>query len=301
MVEPSASKKGSSPIWRKSLVWLFVVGILILLGVRAIFHRGNQKTSEAISKNEPANLAALHPVLLTNTAALFASDPRWAGVLGVLNSMKEWSAANPVCHLTIATEGLGGKVYADTEVFRFKSQDGTNLVTRIAVKLRYPNPVNFLVEEEGDQLIAYLPETDQLVKVDARKEISAQYGLDLQNPDTMSFLNLLRIAFVETNATHRALTFAFKPETLNLPAAASADAFTTLRIDEKGALQTVEQTEMNEHRIMRIKYLGFQQDEVERGAPQIPANKPVITGKAFNLALQEEIIKMKEKGTRIKI
>jgi hypothetical protein len=239
------------------------------------------------------------PTLFTNESALRMSDPRWAGVLGVLESMKQWSAANPVCHLLITTEGMGGKTYSDTEMFQFKDTDGTNLITRIKIHLRFPNEVTFIVEKEGEQIIAYLPETDQLLKVDAAKEIAKQYGLDLQNPGTQNFLDLLRIAFVETNDTHRALTFAFKPEALNVPSAASNDAFTTLRIDEKGALQSVEQTVGAEHRIMHVKYLGFQQDEVSRAAPQIPPNKSVVTGKAFNLALQEEIIKLRDKGTHI--
>lgn len=263
------------------------------------------------SKQVPKNATAVPPtntvatsspsvaVLVTNETTFRATDPRWAGVLGVLNSMKDWSLANPVCHLVITTEGMGNKTYSDTDMFQFKDSGSTNLITRIKVHLRFPNEVTFLIEKEGEEILAYLPETDQLLKVDAAKEISSQFGLDMQNPGTSSFLELLRVAFVETNGTQRALTFALKPEVLSVPSAAANDAFTTMRIDDKGALQTIEQTVGADHRVMHVKYLSFQQDEVSRMAPQLPADKPVVTGKAFNLALQEEIIKLREKGNRI--
>jgi hypothetical protein len=287
----------SFPRRRAPFAILACVVIAGIIAWAALRHRPG--TSEKSSATNSAAVVSAPPVLFTNEAALRASDPRWAGVLGVLQAMKDWSEANPVCHLLITTEGMGGKTYSDTEMFRFKDADSTNLITRIKIHLRFPNEVTFIVEKTGEDVIAYLPETDQLLKVDAAKEIASQYGLDLQNPGTASFFNLLRIAFVETNGTHRAITFAFKSEVLNVPSAASADAFTTLRIDEKGALQTIEQTVGAEHHVMQVKYLGFNQDDVSRAAPQIPANKPVVTGKSFNLALQEEIIKLRDKGTRI--
>ena len=276
-----------------------LVGVVIVAIIAWAALRHGSKSSENNSTTNSVAVVSAPPVLFTNQEALRASDPRWAGVLGVLQSMKDWSEANPVCHMLVTTEGMGGKTYSDTEMFRFKDADSTNIITRVKIHLRFPNEVTFIVEKTGEDVIAYLPETDQLLKVDAAKEIASQYGLDLQNPGTASFFSLLRIAFVETNATHRALTFAFKPEALNVPSAASADAFTTLRIDEKGALQTIEQTTGAEHHVMQVKYLGFDQTEVSHAAPQIPANKPVVTGKAFNLALQEEIIKLRDKGTHI--
>jgi hypothetical protein len=105
------------------------------------------------------------------------------------------------------------------------------------------------------------------------------------------------MAFVETNGPDRALTFSFKPEVLNVPSAASADAFTTLRTDRRGALQSVEETLLGVHRIMRVKYLSFEPEAVIRDAPPLPTNRPVVVGKSFKLALQEEIIKAKEKGS----
>lgn len=279
-----------------------VFAALIALGVWAVLRSTRSPETPAPGGTNGVDVAlapSYSAVLLTNAPGPLVADPRWSGVLGVLESMKNWAEANPVCHLLVTTEGLGGKTYAETEMFRFQETDGTNLVTRIKVHLRFPNDVTFLIEKVGEEIIAYLPESDQLVKVDAEKEISKQLGLDLQNPGTQSFLNLLRLAFVETNNTHRALTFAFKPEVLNVPSAASADSFTTLRIDEKGALQTVEQTEGGEHRVMRVRYVAFQQEAVVRAAPQIPEDKPVVTGKAFAIALQEEIMKVREKGNRI--
>jgi hypothetical protein len=295
--ENAGNVNPSSPQKKAPLAILAIVVIVAIIAWAALHH--GPKTSENNSATNSVPVVSAPPVLFTNQEALKASDPRWAGVLGVLQSMKDWSEANPVCHMLITTEGMGGKTYSDTEMFRFKDADSTNLITRVKIHLRFPNEVTFIVEKTGEDVIAYLPETDQLLKVDAAKEIASQYGLDLQNPGTASFFSLLRIAFVETNDTHRALTFAFKPEVLNVPSAASADAFTTLRIDEKGALQTIEQTVGAEHHVMQVKYLGFQQDEVSRSAPQIPPNKPVVTGKAFNLALQEEIIKLRDKGTHI--
>lgn len=290
------------PFFRRKLFLLFLGLAFIGLGIWANFHF--KHPAEKVATNSPAptnTAAAVRPVLLTNNAAFTASDPRWSGVLGVLEAMKDWAEANPICHLLITTEGMGGKTYADTDMYRYYGPDKTNLVTRVMVHLRYPNPATFLIEQEGEQAIVYLPESDQLVKMDAKKEIQAQYGWDLQHPNAVMFLNLLRVAFVETNGNQRALTFAFKPEAMNVPAAASADTFTTLRIDEAGALRTIEQTVSGEHRIMRVKYVSFNQDEVSRAAPEIPADKPVLTGKTFNLALQEEIIKVREKGTRTKI
>jgi hypothetical protein len=302
--QSSPDSKRSRNSWQNRKLLFIVVGIAVVLGGWAIVHFHNQpeataRENEAVARVSASNTAASLPV--ATTPALTSSDSRWGGVLGVLRSMNEWTLANPVCHMTIATAGAGNKVYSDTEIFRFKIPDSTNLVTRVKVQVRYPNPITFLIEQQDGKILAYLPETGQLLAVDAKGELLAQYGWDLQNPDTSTFLNLLRIAFVETNANQRALTFAFKPEVLRLPAAA-ADNYTTLRIDDKGALQTVEQTELGEHRVMRVKYLSFDQEEVARLAPEFPADKPVITGKSFNLALQEEIIKLKEKGTlQIKI
>jgi hypothetical protein len=248
-----------------------------------------------IVTNSPAVVA-----IPTNAAPMLANDPRWVGVIAMLEAMKEWSDANPVCHLSVTTQGMGGKTYSDTDMFRFRDGDSTNFITRISVHLRYPNEVTFIIEKNNDQFIAYLPESDQLLKVDAEKEVAARFGLDLQNPDTSSFLNLLRIAFVETNANLRALTFAFKPEVLHLPAALAANDYTTLRIDDKGELQTIEQIVAGDHRVMNVRYLSFAQDVVSGGAPKIPPNKPLITGKSFDLALQEEIIAIKEMGNHLK-
>ncbi len=301
MAEPDLDSEGRRlPFFGRNPLRILLILALVLLAAWTVFHFTHPAARNAAESGTGTNnLTAARPVLLTNDAAFRASDPRWSGVLGVLESMKDWAEANPICHLLITTEGMGGKTYADTEMFRFKSPDSTNLVTRVKIHLRFPNEVTFVIEKEGEAIIAYLPESDQLLKVDAAKEISTQYGLDLQNPGTKTFLDMLRIGFVETNGNSRALTFAFKPEVLNVPSAASIDAFTTLRIDDKGALQAVEQTLSGEHHVMRVKYLSFQQNEVSRSAPQIPADKPVVTGKAFNLALQEEIIKLREKGTRI--
>lgn len=241
------------------------------------------------------------PILLTNAATRLMADPRWAGVVSALKTMSDWNDANPVCHLLITTKGMGGKPYADTEMFRFWDTHGTNLLTRIKVHLRYPNDVTFIIEKEGEDVVAYLPASDQLVEVDAERELSVRFGLDMQAPDISTFVSLLRMAFVETNGVDRALTFAFKPSVMNLPAAASIDAFTTLRIDEEGGLRTIEQSVGKEHHIMPVKYLGFEQEAVARAAPEFPTDKPVITGKAFDIALQEEIIKLRERGVPVRI
>jgi hypothetical protein len=305
VVEPNGKSEAPRSFLRlKSLIVFVVFAAVLLIGGWAVFHFSS-KTEPGIQTNSSQSnvVPAMPPVLFTNQAALIEVDPRWSGVVGVLKAMKEWDDANPVCHMLVTTEGMGDKTYVDTEMFRYFgfTPGNTNLVTLVRVHLRFPNEVTFLFEKEGEEVIAYLPESDQLLKVDASKEISAQYGLDLQKPNIMTFLNMLRIAFVETNGTQRAMTFAFKPEFMNVPSAASVDAFTTFHIDQKGALQSIEQTLSGEHHVMRIKYLGFQQEEVSRNAPQIPADKPVITGKAFNIALQEEIMKLRDKGTRIKI
>lgn len=306
MVEPNNNPPSHvpSPSHKPWAIYVIVAAILGLGIWAAVEHSGSHKEISQSVQAQPTNAVSaptLPPVLLTNKEALAAFDARWSGVVGFLNQMKEWGDTHPVCHMSFTTEGMGGKTYADTDMYRFfgTGPDSTNLITRATVHLRYPNPVTFVVEQVGEEMIMYLPETDQLVKVDPKSEIKKQLGWDLQEPNAVTFLNLLRVAFVETNGTQRALTFAFKPEAMNTPAAASIDTFTTMRIDKDGMLQTVEVTEGGEHRIVHVKYLSFMQDEVSRSAPQIPPDKPVVVGKALNLALQEEIIKLREKGTRI--
>jgi hypothetical protein len=156
------------------------------------------------------------------------------------------------------------------------------------------------MEQVDKQLEVYLPETDQLVVVDANKEMLTQFGWDLQNATLTNCLGLFRLAFVETNAQNLAVSVALRPEAMQLPAAAG-DVYITFKVEPSGRIQSIEQTSLGVRHISVPTYISFVQTEVGAGAPAMPVGKKLLTDKPFPLALQEEIIEVKKKQSQLKI
>lgn len=259
---------------------LAVVSLVAILA--AVFYSWSKGPSHKLSPPQLITSAA------TQATNAIGSDRKATSVEQIIQSMVDWQTRNPSYHAIAETSVAGGGVVSRADIFVYReSTNGTKMVS-VKTEILGQYPMQMLVQRKGDELVAYFPRSEQLIRIDTTNELTNIPGWAADHLGISLLVKLASRTMIETNPGVQVVTFVVAPGALNVPEAVG-EMFNSLRVDSEGKLLGVEQMAFGQSISSRVRYLTFNQDQVRIEAPVLPVAKAAPVTKRFKEAIEEEM------------